>query len=146
MIPKIRQIRAHNHNHISNVAHLFKRHILCYAFQFSLAITKMSSLAEKDVEAGSSTSDSQHNGKAVTAKIEPKVELENEAEAEDESEYISGVRLYLIILGLCMAVLLIGLVCCLQAHCSTKADFIQDNSILATVISAICLLAQFLNF
>jgi len=34
------------------------------------------------------------------------------AEAEDESEYITGFRLYLIILGLCMAVLLIGLVRC----------------------------------
>jgi hypothetical protein len=80
----------------------------------------MSPLAEKDVEVGSGTSDSQHDGKFVNAEAEPKDAPGNEAEVEDESEYISGVRLYLIILGLCMAVLLIGLVCCLRAHCITK--------------------------
>ena len=80
----------------------------------------MSSLTEKDVEVGSSTSDSQHDGKVLAAEMDPKSAPANEAEVEDESEYISGVRLYLIILGLCMAVLLIGLVCCCRTHCSTK--------------------------
>jgi hypothetical protein len=31
-------------------------------------------------------------------------------EAEDESEYLSGIRLGLIVLGLCLCVLLVGLV------------------------------------
>jgi len=72
----------------------------------------MSSLTEKDIEVGSSTLDSQHDGEAVTTETEPKAAPRNEAETDDESEYITGIRLYLIILGLSMAVLLIGLVCC----------------------------------
>jgi len=38
-----------------------------------------------------------------------------ETEDEDEEEYLSGVKLGLIVLGLCLAVLLIGLVCCPHA-------------------------------
>lgn len=75
----------------------------------------MSSVTEKDVEAGNSSAsldNSQHDGEIATPEIEGKVAPAKETEVEDESEYISGIRLYLIILGLCMAVLLIGLVCC----------------------------------
>lgn len=72
----------------------------------------MSSTTEKDIEAGGSSPDnSQHDGEIVTPDVEEKAAPATQAEVEDESEYITGVRLYLIILGLCMAVLLIGLVC-----------------------------------
>jgi hypothetical protein len=73
----------------------------------------MSFVMEKDVETGSSSLDnSQHEPEIVTAEAEEKVvpATEAEAEVEDGSEYITGIRLYLIILGLCMAVLLIRLV------------------------------------
>ncbi|KAE9374685.1 MFS general substrate transporter [Stipitochalara longipes BDJ] len=69
----------------------------------------MSSVTEKDVEVASSALDSQNDGEIGTPETESKTAPRNEAEVEDESEYITGVRLYLIILGLCMAVLLIGL-------------------------------------
>ena len=76
----------------------------------------MSSVLEKDIEVGNSSLDnSQHDGEIVTPEAEEKPTPRTEAEVEDESEYITGIRLYLIILGLCMAVLLIGLVhCCLE--------------------------------
>ena len=68
---------------------------------------------EKDVEVGNSSLDnSQRDAEIDTPEVEEKAAS---GEAEDESEYITGFRLYLIILGLCMAVLLIGLVsCCRQ--------------------------------
>jgi hypothetical protein len=72
---------------------------------------------EKDIEAGNSSLDNcQHDGEITTAKAEEKPTSAIETVVEDESEYITGIRLYLIILGLCMAVLLIGLVncCCLE--------------------------------
>jgi hypothetical protein len=72
----------------------------------------MSSLTDKDVEVGSSSRDeSQHEPEIVTSEREDKPSPDSEAGADDESEYITGIKLYLIILGLCMAVLLIGLVC-----------------------------------
>jgi hypothetical protein len=73
----------------------------------------MSSVMEKDIEVGNSSLDnSQRDAEIDTPEVEEKPAS---AEAEDESEYITGFRLYLIILGLCMAVLLIGLVsCCRQ--------------------------------
>jgi hypothetical protein len=76
----------------------------------------MSSVTEKDIEAGNSSLDnSQHDAEIDTPEVEEKAASAAQAEAEDESEYIAGIRLYLIILGLCMAVLLIGLVrCCRQ--------------------------------
>lgn len=40
-----------------------------------------------------------------------KEEATPETEDEDEEEYLSGIKLGLIVLGLCLAVLLIGLVC-----------------------------------
>jgi hypothetical protein len=70
----------------------------------------MSSVMEKDIEVGNSSLDnSQRDAEIDTPEVEEKAAS---AEAEDESEYITGFRLYLIILGLCMAVLLIGLVRC----------------------------------
>lgn len=73
----------------------------------------MPSLTEKDIEVGSSSQeDSQHEPEIVTPEHEDKAAAYNEAVEDDDSEYITGVRLYLIILGLCMAVLLIGLVRC----------------------------------
>jgi hypothetical protein len=76
----------------------------------------MSSVMEKDIEVGNSSLDnSQHDAEIDTPEVEEKAASTIQAEAEDESEYITGIRLYLIILGLCMAVLLIGLVrCCRQ--------------------------------
>lgn len=71
----------------------------------------MSSLIEKDIEAGSSTGDnSQHDAEMATIEAEEKTTPATQEQVEDESEYVSGIRLYLIILGLCMAVLLVGLV------------------------------------
>jgi hypothetical protein len=71
----------------------------------------MSSITEKDIEARSSNlNNSQHDVEIVTPEAEEKTAPATEAEVEDESEYISGIRLYLMVLGLCMAVLLIGLV------------------------------------
>ena len=77
----------------------------------------MSSVIEKDIEVSNSSLDNcQHDGEIVTPKAEEKPTLAIETVVEDESEYITGIRLYLIILGLCMAVLLVGLVnyCCLE--------------------------------
>jgi hypothetical protein len=55
-------------------------------------------------------------------------------EAEDESEYLSGIRLGLIVLGLCLCVLLVGLVRKVAVdRPNTTTNFNQDNSILATV-------------
>ena len=83
----------------------------------------MSSLIEKDIEVGSSTLDSQHDGEIITPEADPKAAAKDEAEVDDGSEYITGIRLYLIILGLCMAVLLIGLVCCrLRAELNYKTN------------------------
>lgn len=71
----------------------------------------MSSVTEKDIEAGSSSVDnSQHDVEIAAPNAEQNSAPATQEEVEDESEYISGIRLYLIILGLCMAVLLIGLV------------------------------------
>jgi hypothetical protein len=72
---------------------------------------------EKDIEVGNSDLDNcQHDEEIVTPKVEEKPSSAIETVVEDESEYITGIRLYLIILGLCMAVLLVGLVkcCCLE--------------------------------
>jgi hypothetical protein len=77
----------------------------------------MSSVIEKDIEVSNSSLDNcQHDGEIVTPKAEEKPTSAIETVVEDESEYITGIRLYLIILGLCMAVLLVGLVncCCLE--------------------------------
>ena len=98
----------------------------------------MSSVLEKDIEVGKSSLDnSQHDGEITTPEAEGDPNPATEAEVEDESEYITGIRLYLIIMGLCMAVLLIGLVC----FCCPKlrqADLFQDNAILATVTTIFC--------
>jgi hypothetical protein len=68
---------------------------------------------EKDIEVGkSSLENGQRDGELVTPEAEENPTLATEAIVEDDSEYITGIRLYLIILGLCMAVLLIGLVNC----------------------------------
>jgi flavin-binding protein dodecin len=72
----------------------------------------MSSLTEKDIEAtGSSQDGSQHDPDIGISEAEDKVAPTIKAEVDEESEYITGIKLYLIILGLCMAVFLIGLVC-----------------------------------
>lgn len=71
----------------------------------------MSSLTEKDIEATSSSRDgSQHDPEIGTSEAEDKAAPATEAEVDEESEYMTGIKLYLIILGLCMAVFLIGLV------------------------------------
>jgi hypothetical protein len=45
-------------------------------------------------------------------------------EAEDESEYLSGIRLGLIVLGLCLCVLLVGLVSNVAVdHPNVTTDF-----------------------
>jgi hypothetical protein len=45
-------------------------------------------------------------------------------EAEDESEYLSGIRLGLIVLGLCLCVLLVGLVSKIAVdHPNVTTDF-----------------------
>jgi hypothetical protein len=73
----------------------------------------MSSVMEKDIEVGSSDLDNcQHDEEIITPKAEEKPSSAIETVVEDEAEYITGIRLYLIILGLCMAVLLVGLVNC----------------------------------
>jgi hypothetical protein len=50
----------------------------------------------------------------------------SEQELEDDSEYLTGIRLGLVVMGLCLSVLLVGL----------------DNSILATVRHAHFLLSN----
>jgi hypothetical protein len=45
-------------------------------------------------------------------------------EIEDESEYLSGIRLGLIVLGLCLCVLLVGLVSKVEVgHSNITTDF-----------------------
>jgi hypothetical protein len=45
-------------------------------------------------------------------------------EIEDESEYLSGIRLGLIVLGLCLCVLLVGLVSNVEVgHSNITTDF-----------------------
>ena len=81
----------------------------------------MSSITEKDIEAGSSSRDeSQHDGGIVTPEVEDKAAPTTEVEGDGESEYVTGMRLYLIMLGLCMAVLLVGLV--------SIVDFLEDKN------------------
>jgi hypothetical protein len=73
------------------------------------------SLAEKDIEATSSRDGSQHDPEIGTSEADDKTAPATETEVDEESEYVTGIKLYLIILGLCMAVFLIGLVrCCLR--------------------------------
>jgi hypothetical protein len=91
--------------------------VLLFITYSLLLFLKMSSVMEKDIEVGNSDlDDRQHDEEIVTPKAEEKPSSAIETFAEDESEYITGIRLYLIILGLCMAVLLVGLVdcCCLE--------------------------------
>lgn len=57
-------------------------------------------------------------------------------ESDDESGYLSGLKLGLVMLGLCLAVLLVGLVCN-SPQLVSLTHRKQDNSILATAIPTI---------
>jgi hypothetical protein len=116
--------RHHFYLPLANVLKKPRRSLLFWGGESSLlccCFFKMSSVMEKDIEAGNSSLDSQHDAEVNTPEAEKNPASAMKADVEDESEYISGIRLYLIILGLCMAVLLIGLVrCCRWANLVLK--------------------------
>lgn len=65
-------------------------------------------------------------------------EVTNEENIDDNTVYLSGIRLGLIVLGLCLAVLLVGLVNTTKPiYCRNLLNLIKDNSILSTAIPTI---------
>lgn len=91
------------------------------------------SATEKEIEAETTSNDNSHVDLENNAA--PKLEERDTVDGdENRTEYLSGLRLGLIVLGLCLAVLLVGLVSITrQRRWSGNTDRKQDNSILATV-------------
>lgn len=65
-----------------------------------------------------------HDNTSLEADLERnKIEPPTEDVIDDESEYITGLPLALMVLALCMAVLLVGLVCHSAFAPSSDTDF-----------------------